>query len=141
MSLQVCSGFQWLADIRTQTDNVTRSTSPLADTVDASLASEDDGHDDANELFASKTGLTPAKCIAYTERYDTNQAIARIMRIYNMDRADYYEQAVKENDIHRARLKYKQEYTDGLLAVVADDDDDDFGEEGDFTPDYTGELA
>ena len=120
---QVCKDWMWLADVLTQDDNVTRATSPTVDVVDASDAADDDGHEDANALFAPKNGITPAQCIAYTERYDTNQAIARIMRLYNMDRASYYAQAVKDNDINRARLKSKQAYTDSLLAVGSDDGD------------------
>ena len=117
---QVCKDYKWLADILTQNDNVTRSTSPLADAVDASKASTDDGHADANALFAPRDYITPAQYIAYTDRYDTNQAIARIMKIYNMDRSDYFAQAVKSNDINRARLNFKQGYTDSLLSVKPD---------------------
>ena len=122
---QVCKDYMWLADILTQNDNVTRATSPTVDVVDASEAAADDGHEDANALFAPKNGLTPAQCMAYTERYDTNQAVSRLMKLYNMDRASYYAQAVKDNDINRARLKSKQEYTDSLLAVKPDNDESD----------------
>ncbi len=122
MAEQVCRDPMWLADILTQEDTVTRATTPTTDTVDASLAADDDGHEYANKLFASKDGLTPAKCMAYTELYDTNQAVARIMKIYNMDRAWYYEQAVKDNDINRARLKHKQTHVNALIAAGTVDD-------------------
>ena len=111
----LCRDYQWLADILTQSDTVTRATSPTTDTVDASEASADTGHKFANEVFSPGKRKTPASIIAYTDKFDTNQAVARIMKLYNLARDDYFAQAVPNNDKHRARLNYKAQYTETLI--------------------------
>lgn len=111
----ICRDYQWLADILTQSDNVTRATTPTTDTVNAADASEDTGKKFADEIFTPGKRVTPAKLIGYTDRFDTNQAANRIMKLYKLCRADYFEQAVEDNDKRRARLDYKANYTEKLL--------------------------
>lgn len=111
----ICRDYQWLADILSQSDNVTRAMSPTTDTVDAADASEDTGKKFADEIFTPGKRITPAKLIGYSDKFDTNQAVNRIMKIYNLCRADYFEQAVDANNKRRARLDYKAGYTEKLL--------------------------
>lgn len=114
---QSSRGYEWCSDILKQSDNVTRATEPTTDVVNASDASEDTGREFANEIFTPGKRKTPARFLAYTDMYDTNQAIARIMKIYKLCRADYFERAVEDNKKRRSRLDYKASYTAKLIQL------------------------
>ena len=107
---ELLEGFSSLLD---QSNNTTMSfDAPMPETVEATDMAGD-GKTFADEVFTGKLRI-PTREMAQQEAYDMSQAFARIMKLYQYTRSDFYNLAVQDNAVRRARLAWKTRMLENL---------------------------
>ena len=97
------------ANVSKETDTADGNTDDKSGTSQYSLikAGSTDARTIANDTFKPEIRI-PALVIAGEDVYDVTQSYTRINKLYDMTRANFYEQSKNAGDIRKKRLEHKQ---------------------------------